>query len=98
MPEANLFVRKLKVKSTLSTPQEWPLEKLVKNAQQQYGLEAFSVTSCFARFWYQDNCGQSPYCGDCLVGHAGCAQFLKPCNTFGAAVLQNISGGILSGL
>ena len=35
--------------------------------------------------------------GDCSVGHAGCVEFLKPCNTFGAAVLQNIGGRILSG-
>ena len=38
------------------------------------------------------------YCGDCLVGHTGCVEISKLCNTFGAALLQNICGGILSGL
>ena len=33
-----------------------------------------------------------------LVSNAGCVAFLKSCNTIGAAVLQNISGGILSEL
>ena len=70
----------------------------MRNAQQRYELEALSVISCIARFWYRDNSGQSPYCGDCLVGHVGCEKFLKLYKTFGAAVLQNISGGILSGL
>ena len=42
--------------------------------------------------------GSRHYCGDCLVGHAGCVEFLKPCYTYEAAVLQNISGGMLSGL
>ena len=52
----------------------------------------------FARFWCRDNCGRWLYGWDCLVGDAGSVEFLKPCVTFGAAVLQNISGKIVSGL
>ena len=40
------------------------------------------VISCFARFWYQDNCGQSQYCGDCFVGHSFCVKRLKLCKAF----------------
>ena len=54
-----------------------------------------SVIRRFARFWYRDNCARSPYRKDCLACHAG--YFLKPCNTFGAAVPQNKSNKILSG-
>ena len=38
-------------------------------------------------FGTKDNCGQSPYCGDCLVGHAGCVEFLKLGKTFRTAML-----------
>ena len=84
MPEASLFVRKLGVKNRFEKPKKQPLEKLVRNAQQRYVMEALSVINCFAWFWYRDSCGQSPYCGDYLVCYAGCVELSKPCNTFGA--------------
>ena len=55
------------------------------------------MISCIAKFWYRDNSGKSLYGEDCLVGHAGCVEFLKPFKTFGAAGLRIIGGGILSG-
>ena len=89
MPEASLFVRKLVVKNS----QELPLKKLVRNAQQRYGLEAQSSAALLGfgtEMWQVAILWR-------LLGRSR-RHFLKPCKTFEATVLQNKSNGILSGL